>query len=109
MGGRSRADWFGVPEGVVGNKECIPNVQGQVFKTDQAAYLAGYLAAGMTKTGKLGYFGGAKIPTVTIFGVGFQQGVYFVSVVVIIGQLSPLPGTLSLRRRWFLASCLPPV
>ncbi len=28
----------------------------------------------MTKTGKLGYFGGAKIPTVTIFGVGFQQG-----------------------------------
>lgn len=54
--------------------ECIPNVQGQVFKTDQAAFLAGYLSAGMTKTGKLGYFGGAKIPTVTIFGVGFQAG-----------------------------------
>jgi basic membrane protein A len=67
-------DPFGVPEGVVGNAECIPNVQGQVFKTDQAAYLAGYLAAGMTETGKLGYFGGAKIPTVTIFGVGFQAG-----------------------------------
>jgi len=70
----SYPDPFGVPEGVVGNKECIPNVQGQVFKTDQAAFLAGYLAAGMTKTGKLGYFGGAKIPTVTIFGVGFQAG-----------------------------------
>jgi basic membrane lipoprotein Med (substrate-binding protein (PBP1-ABC) superfamily) len=27
----------------------------------------------MTKT-QLGYFGGAKIPTVTIFGVGFQAG-----------------------------------
>ena len=67
-------DPFGVPEGVVGNSECIPNVMGQVFKTDQAAFLAGYLAAGMTKTGKLGYFGGAKIPTVTIFGVGFQAG-----------------------------------
>jgi basic membrane protein A len=67
-------DPFGVPEGVVGNAECIPNVMGQIFKTDQAAYLAGYLAAGMTKTGKLGYFGGAKIPTVTIFGVGFQEG-----------------------------------
>lgn len=67
-------DPFGVPEGVVGNKECIPNVMGQVYKTDQAAFLAGYLAAGMTKTGKLGYFGGAKIPTVTIFGVGFQHG-----------------------------------
>ena len=67
-------DAWGVPEGVVGHAECIPNVQGQIFKTDQAAFLAGYLAAGMTKTGKLGYFGGAKIPTVTIFGVGFQAG-----------------------------------
>jgi basic membrane protein A len=70
-------DPFGVPEGVVGNAECIPNVEGQVFKTDQAAYLAGYLAAGMTKTGKLGYFGGAKIPTVTYFGVGFQEGMEY--------------------------------
>ena len=70
-------DPFGVPEGVVGNAECIPNVEGQIFKTDQAAFLAGYLAAGMTKTGKLGYFGGAKIPTVTIFGVGFQQGMEY--------------------------------
>jgi basic membrane protein A len=70
-------DPFGVPEGVVGHDECIPNVQGQVFKTDQAAFLAGYLAAGMTETGKLGYFGGAKIPTVTIFGVGFQKGMEY--------------------------------
>jgi basic membrane protein A len=68
-------DPFGVPEGIVGNAECVPNVQGQIFKTDQAAYLAGYLAAGMTTTGKIGYFGGAKIPTVTIFGVGMQAGI----------------------------------
>jgi basic membrane protein A len=53
---------------------CIANVEGQAFKTDQAGYLAGYLAAGMTKTGKIGTFGGAKIPTVTIFMVGFQKG-----------------------------------
>ena len=53
---------------------CISNVEGQAFKTDQAAYLAGYVAAGMTKTGKIGTFGGAKIPTVTIFMVGFQKG-----------------------------------
>ena len=70
-------DPFGVPEGVVGHSECIPNVQGQIFKTDQAAFLAGYLAAGMTKSGKIGYFGGAKIPTVTIFGVGFQAGMEY--------------------------------
>ena len=70
----SYPDPFGVPEGVVGNSECIPNVMGQVFRTDQAAFLAGYLAAGMTKTGKIGYFGGMKIPTVTYFGVGYQAG-----------------------------------
>jgi basic membrane protein A len=73
----SYPDPFGVPEGVVGNAECIPNVMGSIFKTDQAAFLAGYVAAGMTETGKLGYFGGAKIPTVTIFGVGFQHGMEY--------------------------------
>lgn len=66
---------FDVPAGTPGNAECIPNVMGEIYKTDQPAYLAGYLAAGMTKSGKIGYFGGAKIPTVTIFGVGLQQGI----------------------------------
>jgi basic membrane protein A len=74
IGDYAYPDPFAVPEGMVGHAECIPNVQGQVFKTDQASFLAGYLAAGMTETGKLGTFGGARIPTVTIFGVGFQMG-----------------------------------
>jgi len=39
----------------------IPNVLGQVFNTDEAAFLAGYLAAGMTKTGKVATFGGIQI------------------------------------------------
>ena len=38
------------------------NVLGQVFNTDEAAFLAGYLAAGTTKTGKVGTFGGINIP-----------------------------------------------
>jgi len=53
----------------------IPNVLGLTFATDQAAFLAGYLAAGMTKTGKVGTFGGIEIPPVTIFMVGFANGV----------------------------------
>ncbi|NLF02133.1 MAG: BMP family ABC transporter substrate-binding protein, partial [Anaerolineales bacterium] len=64
-----------LPDGNPGKDACIDNVMGQVFATDQAAFLAGYLAAGMTKTGKVGYFGGAKIPTVVIFAVGLQQGI----------------------------------
>jgi basic membrane protein A len=63
-----------LPDGNPGQTACIENIQGQVFKTDQAAFLAGYLAAGMTRTGKLGFFGGANIPTVSIFGVGLQAG-----------------------------------
>ncbi|MHB8794170.1 MAG: BMP family lipoprotein [Candidatus Nanopelagicales bacterium] len=51
------------------------NVLGQVFNTDEAAYLAGYLAAGMSKTGVVGTFGGINIPPVTIFMDGFYRGV----------------------------------
>jgi basic membrane protein A len=55
----------------------IPNVVGQVFNTDEAAFLAGYLAAGMTRTGVVGTFGGLQIPTVTIFMDGFAEGVAY--------------------------------
>jgi len=53
----------------------IANVTGQIFETDEAAFLAGYLAAGVTKTGTVGTFGGLPIPTVTIFMDGFYKGV----------------------------------
>jgi basic membrane protein A len=53
----------------------IPNVLGQIYATDEAAFLAGYLAAGMTETGVLGVFGGINIPPVTIFMDGFVWGV----------------------------------
>jgi len=52
----------------------IPNVLGQVFATEQAAFLAGYLAAGMTETGVIGTFGGINIPPVTVFMDGFVHG-----------------------------------
>ncbi len=52
----------------------LPNVLGQVYATDEAAFLAGYLAAGMSKTGVLGTFGGINIPPVTIFMDGFVAG-----------------------------------
>jgi basic membrane protein A len=55
----------------------IPNVLGQVFATDQAAFLAGYVAAAMSKTGKVGTFGGIQIPTVTVFMDGYAMGVKY--------------------------------
>ena len=53
----------------------LPNVLGQVFATDEAAFLAGFLSAGMTKTGVVGTFGGINIPPVTIFMDGYSWGV----------------------------------
>jgi basic membrane protein A and related proteins len=53
------------------------NVLGLTFSTDQAAFLAGYVAAAMSKRHKLGTFGGINIPTVTIFMDGFWAGVQY--------------------------------
>jgi basic membrane protein A len=68
--------------GAVEGKDCgssteLSNVVGLTFQTDQAAFLAGYLAAGMTKTGKVASFGGMQLPTVTIFMKGFEAGVKY--------------------------------
>ncbi|MCU1419813.1 MAG: family transporter substrate-binding protein [Homoserinimonas sp.] len=51
------------------------NIKPIVFDTAQAAYLAGYLAAGVTKTGIVGTFGGGNQPPVTLFMDGFVDGV----------------------------------
>jgi basic membrane protein A len=51
------------------------NIKPIIFDTAQAAFLAGYLSAGVSKTGVVGTFGGMNIPTVTIFMDGFAQGV----------------------------------
>jgi basic membrane protein A len=53
------------------------NVLGLEFSTDEAAFLAGYLAAGTSKTEKVGTYGGVNIPTVTIFMDGFVRGVQY--------------------------------
>jgi basic membrane protein A len=52
-----------------------PNVAGTEFQTDEAAFAAGYLAAGMTQTGVVSTYGGVNIPTVSIFLDGYARGV----------------------------------
>jgi basic membrane protein A len=53
------------------------NVKGLTFNTATPSFMAGYLAAGMSKTGIVGTFGGLPIPTVTIFMDGFWEGVQY--------------------------------
>ena len=53
----------------------VDNVKPLLFDTAEAAFLAGYVAAGTSKTGKVATFGGIGYPSVTIFMDGFKQGV----------------------------------
>lgn len=53
------------------------NVKPLIYDTAQAAFMAGYLSAATTKTGKVATFGGLNIPTVTIFMDGFADGVKY--------------------------------
>jgi len=53
------------------------NQKGITYKTDENSFLVGYLAAGMSKTGKVATYGGLQIPTVTIFMEGYARGVEY--------------------------------
>ncbi|MGN6128876.1 MAG: BMP family lipoprotein, partial [Nocardioidaceae bacterium] len=53
------------------------NVYGLQYNTAQGAFLGGYLAAAMSKTGKVATFGGLNIPPVTIYMDGFWEGVQY--------------------------------
>jgi WD40 repeat protein/basic membrane lipoprotein Med (substrate-binding protein (PBP1-ABC) superfamily) len=53
----------------------LENIWNQLYATDQAAFLAGYVAASVTRTGKVGVFGGVDIPQVTDFMDGLALGV----------------------------------
>lgn len=53
----------------------IANVRELVYQTDEAAFAAGYLAAGVSESGVVGTYGGLNIPTVAIFMDGFARGV----------------------------------
>lgn len=52
----------------------LPNAKALVFNTAEAAYLAGYLAAGMSTTGVIGTWGGLPIPPVQVFMDGYASG-----------------------------------
>jgi basic membrane protein A len=53
----------------------LPNVMDTWFEISQSGFLAGYLAAGQTKTGVVATFGGMDIPAVTHYMHGFALGV----------------------------------
>ena len=68
------------PDFVCGNDNDTPhppNFTGLDYHIDQAAMLAGYLAAAWTKTGKVGTYGGQQFPGVTRFMDGMYAGIAY--------------------------------
>jgi len=55
----------------------IKNIDALMFNTAQDGFLGGYLAAGTSKSGAVGTFGGEELPTVTIYMDGFWDGVQY--------------------------------
>ena len=51
-----------------------PNVRSLLFSEEQGSYLAGYLAALVSKTGKIGFVGGMKEPLIEKFQAGYEAG-----------------------------------
>ncbi len=58
-------------------EDTYENLLGLTYATDQAAFLAGYVAADQTETGTVGTYGGLNIPTVSIFMQGFDAGIQY--------------------------------
>ncbi len=55
----------------------MSNVLGLYYATNQDAFMGGYLAAAMSKSGIVGTFGGQNIPPVTIYMDGWVAGVRY--------------------------------
>lgn len=52
----------------------LPNYQGIVFAEEQAGYLAGIVAASISKTGIIGSVAGTKVPAVVAYIAGYDAG-----------------------------------
>ncbi|MCB0166912.1 MAG: BMP family ABC transporter substrate-binding protein [Anaerolineae bacterium] len=64
-----------VPFAIVDFPDQTATDRGLLFDVDAPAFMAGYLAAGMSQSGTVCTYGGRQIPPVLIFMVGFEQGV----------------------------------
>ena len=63
---------------VSSGSESSQNVGSLTFKVDEAAYVEGVLAGGITKTGVVGAIGGIELPSIRLTFEGFKRG--FLSV-----------------------------
>jgi len=70
-----QAYFIGVDQDQSANQEFTPNLVGLIFREDQIGYLAGALAASLTKSGKIAaVLGSDASPAMQKYGQGFTNG-----------------------------------
>jgi basic membrane protein A len=71
----------------------LPNYQGIVFAEEQPGYLAGIVAASITKTGTIGAVGGTNVPAVVAYNAGYVAGAKSVNpdIVTLYQETDPNP------------------
>lgn len=57
-----------------GNAPNSPNAVSYKFKEEEGSFLAGAMAAGVSKTGTIGFVGGMEMPLIKKFEVGYTAG-----------------------------------
>ncbi|ATQ14831.1 BMP family protein [Borrelia miyamotoi] len=66
---------YAVIEGAYANDVELPkNLVNVKFRSEEGAFLAGYLAAKISKTGKIGFLGGMDVAVVNAFRYGYESG-----------------------------------
>ena len=55
------------------------NVKSITFKEEEGSFLVGAIAALKTKTGKIGFIGGMKVPLIKKFELGYIQGAKYIN------------------------------
>ena len=63
--------------GLIDDVSTVENVRSLVFSEEQGSFLAGYLAALTSQSGKVGFVGGQKSPLITKFESGFAAGIAY--------------------------------
>jgi basic membrane protein A len=91
--------------GVDMGKFGLPNFRGVTAKMEESTYLAGYISAAMTKTGKLGWYTGIMGPAVQVFGDGFYYGMQkyneeYGTNIELIGYDPQKPGEATVTGSW---------
>ena len=62
--------------------DSLPNVTGVVFRAEESSFMVGYIAAAVTKTGKVGFVGGISSEVIQQFEYGYMGGVAYANRVL---------------------------